>query len=55
MIRWFWLGMLLLATVPVFAADPGMHDFAYGVKINVPQGTPIAAFSLPAQVYENTH
>lgn len=55
MMRWFWLGMLLLVTAPVLAADPGMHDFAYGVKINVPKGSPIAALSLPAQVYENTH
>jgi len=46
--------MLLLAT-PVFAGDPGLHDFAYGIKVAVPKGTPIAALSLPEQVYKNTH
>jgi len=55
MIRWCWLGLLFLATTPLFAADPGRHDFAYGVKIDIPKGTPIAALSLPAQVYKNTH
>lgn len=53
--RWSWLYLLLLAAAPVFAADPVLHDFAYGVKIDVPKGTPIAALSLPAQVYKNTY
>jgi len=55
MMRWSWPFVLLLVAVTVWAAEPGLHDLAYGVKIDVPRGTPIAALSLPAQVYKNTH
>ncbi len=53
--RWSWLLLLILSAPSVYAADPGLHDFAYGVKINVPPGTPVAALSLPEQVYQNAY
>jgi hypothetical protein len=53
MIRWSWLLLLVLVAPSLSTADPGLNDFAYGVKIAVPPGTPVAALSLPEQIYKN--
>lgn len=53
--KWLWL-MLLMAFAPcVASADLTLNDFAYGIRIEVPKGTPVAAISLPEQVYQSTY
>jgi len=51
--KWLWLALLALWAPSLWAAPPALNDFAYGIRIDVPQGTAIAAMSLPATVYEN--
>uniref|UniRef100_UPI0006D053E4 DUF3999 domain-containing protein n=1 Tax=Desulfosarcina cetonica TaxID=90730 RepID=UPI0006D053E4 len=52
-----WLCPLLLillfigCSALVGAADLTLNDFAYGLPIDVPEGTPVAALSLPEAVY----
>jgi hypothetical protein len=47
-----WLLLLLAACWPsVVSADLTVNDFAYGIRIDVPGDTAIAALSLPEQVY----
>ena len=49
-----WLGLMLILVAPgVVAADLKKDDFAYGIAIDAPPGTAVAAMSLPAQVYTN--
>jgi hypothetical protein len=52
--KWLWLGLLALWAPSLWAAALMPDDFAYGIRVDVPQGTAIAAMSLPAAVYEGT-
>ena len=52
-----WLSLMLVAFfIPSMSmAEPAVNDFAYGIKIDVPAGSAVAAMSLPEQVYENAY
>jgi hypothetical protein len=54
-----WLGLVLIALAlspsGTPAAEPTLEDFAYGMKIDVPAGTAVAAISLPDLVYTGVH
>ena len=50
---WLWLVFVAVCSPSVWAADLTLTDFAYGIKIDVPGGTAIAAMSLPEQVYDS--
>ncbi|BBO82483.1 membrane protein [Desulfosarcina ovata subsp. sediminis] len=52
--RWLWLALLLAWPALAGAAGLSPSDFAYGIRITVPVGTPVAALSLPKTVYEHT-
>ena len=48
------LWILVAVCLPgLVAAEWQPNDFAYGISIDVPQGTAVAALSLPEQVYTN--
>jgi hypothetical protein len=49
--KWLWLLLLAVCPASVATADVTVDDFAYGVRIDVPGTTAIAAMSLPEQVY----
>jgi hypothetical protein len=49
--KWFWLMLLAVWPPSVTLAAVIVDDFAYGIRIDVPGGTAIAAMSLPEQVY----
>lgn len=51
-----WMMAILLLAWPVIgtAADLTTGDFAYGLRIDVPQGTAVAALDLPQTVYTST-
>ena len=49
--KWLWLVLLAVWSPSVPAADLTMNDFAYGITVDVPAGTAVAAMSLPEQVY----
>ena len=49
--KWLWLLLLVLCNPSVSLAELTVDDFAYGIKIDVPAGTAVAAMSLPEQVY----
>lgn len=49
--KWLWLLLLAVCLPSVASADLTLDDFAYGIRIDVPGGTAIAAMSLPEQVY----
>ena len=51
--KWLWLVLLAVCPASVATADVTVDDFAYGIRIEVPGGTAIAAMSLPEQVYGN--
>ena len=55
MTKWLWLMLLMVFAPCVASADLTLNDFAYGVRIKVPKGAPVAAMSLPEQVYQNTY
>ena len=50
---WLWLLLLIGCLLSVGLADLTLNDFAYGIRMDVPKGTAVAATSLPRQVYEN--
>jgi len=51
--RWLWV-LLTVVLVPCsVSAKMGMNDFAYGVRVQLPKGTAIAAMDLPGQVYRD--
>lgn len=49
--RWLWLVLLAIYSPAVWAADLALDDFAYGIRIPVPQKTALAAMGLPEAVY----
>lgn len=50
-----WLVLVVVVCLPsVSSADLTLDNFAYGIKIEVPVGTAVAAMSLPEQVYAST-
>lgn len=51
--KWLWLVLLSACTPCVALADLTANDFAYGIRIDVPDATAIAAMSMPEQVYAN--
>ena len=53
--KWLWLVLLAGCLPSVSLADPGVDDFAYGIKIDVPAGTAVAAMSMPEQVYASAY
>jgi len=52
---WLWLVLLTGCLPSVSLADISVDDFAYGIKIDVPVGTAVAAMSMPEQVYESAY
>jgi len=52
---WLWLVLLAGCLPSVSLADTTVDDFAYGIKIDVPAGTAVAAMSMPEQVYESAY
>jgi hypothetical protein len=50
---WLWLLLLTGCLPSVGLADLTLNDFAYGIRVDVPAGTAVAATSLPRQVYES--
>ena len=53
--KWLWLVLLTVCAPPVWSADLTVDDFAYGIKIDVPDAAAIVAMSLPEQVYARTY
>ena len=53
--KWVWLVLMAVCIPSVSLADLTVDDFAYGIKIDVPAGTAVAAMSMPEQVYESTY
>ena len=53
--KWLWLVLIAVGIPCVSLADMTMDDFAYGIRIDVPAGTAVAAVSMPEQVYANTY
>ena len=53
--KWPWLVLLAVCLPSVALADLTLDDFAYGINIDVPNGTAIAAMSLPEQVYVSAY
>ncbi|MBC2743458.1 MAG: DUF3999 domain-containing protein [Desulfosarcina sp.] len=53
--KWLWLVLLAVFSPSVWAADLTLDDFAYGIKVDVPVGTAVAALSLPEQVYTSAY
>lgn len=51
--KWLWLVLLSVGTSSVAVAGVTADDFAYGIRIDVPGATAIAAMSMPEQVYVN--
>jgi hypothetical protein len=51
--KWLWLVLMAVGLPSVSLADLSLDHFAYGIRIEVPGGTAIAAMSLPLQVYES--
>ena len=51
--KWLCLALMVVCNPSVSLADPTVGDFAYGIKIDVPAGSAVAAASLPEQVYKN--
>jgi len=49
--KWLWLLLLAVCNPSLSLADLTVNDFAYGIRIDVPAGTAVAAMSLPEQVY----
>ncbi len=53
--KWLWLVLMVVCNPSVSLADLTVDDFAYGIKIDVPAGSAVAATSLPEQVYEDAY
>ena len=53
--KWLWLVLMVVCNPFVSLADLTVDDFAYGIKIDVPAGSAVAATSLPEQVYEDAY
>jgi hypothetical protein len=50
---WLWLLLVIGCLPSAGLADVTLNGFAYGIRLNVPAGTAVAAASLPRQVYES--
>jgi hypothetical protein len=50
---WLWLLLVIGCLPSAGLADVTLNDFAYGIRLDVPAGTAVAATSLPRQVYES--
>ncbi|WP_372682642.1 DUF3999 domain-containing protein [Desulfosarcina sp.] len=53
--NWLWLVLVAFFAPTVSMADTTVNDFAYGIKIDVPAGSAVAAMSLPEEVYESAY
>jgi hypothetical protein len=53
--KWLWLVLLVVCMPSLSQADLTADDFAYGIRIDVPAGTAVAALSLPEQVYATAY
>ena len=53
--KWLWLICLVLGSPSVWAVQLKPDNFAYGIRIDVPRSTAVAALSLPEQVYSNAY
>lgn len=49
-----WLVLMVGCLPSVSLANLIVYDFAYGIQIDVPDGTAVAAMSVPEKVYEST-
>jgi hypothetical protein len=53
--RWLCLVLVVCCTPSVSVADLTVNDFAFGIAVDVPAGSAVAAMSLPEQVYESAY
>jgi len=51
--RWLWVLLAALFVPCAVSAKMQINDFAYGVRVQLPKGTAIAAMDLPGQVYRD--
>jgi len=51
--RWLWVSLAAVLLPCAVSAKMQIGDFAYGVRVQLPAGTAIAAMDLPGQVYRN--
>lgn len=51
--RWLWVLLAAVLVPCAVSAKMRMSDFAYGVRVQLPKGTAIAAMDLPGQVYRD--
>jgi hypothetical protein len=51
--RWLWVLMAAVLVPCTVSAKMRENDFAYGIRVELPAGTAIAAMDLPEQVYQN--
>ncbi len=50
---WLWVLLVVGCLPSAGLADVTLNDFAYGIRMDIPAGTAVAATSLPRQVYES--
>lgn len=53
--RWLWVLLAAVLVPCAVSAKMRVNDFAYGIRVELPAGTAIAAMDLPEQVYRSAY